>query len=605
MTITSSEPGIAGQSGPENPESSFQFRSPFGDLSSATVMTVDDEPIMTDLIEAYLQEAGYAKIISVNQSERALEVLRREQPSLLLLDLMMPGLSGFDLLRTIRADSQLKFLPVIVLTAANDPANKLKALSYGATDFLAKPVDASELILRVRNSLAFKVYQDHLANTDLVTGLPNRNLMLRRLDGMLQQSKRGGTVFALLHMDLDRFREINDSFGTAVGDDLLRAFGQRLDRCVREGDMVSRLGDRDTTTLACMGGDEFTILLPTLPQATAAENAARRLLRDLAAPFVVGNQEIVLTASIGIATYPGDGDSPDILLANAVSAMSAAKKDGGNQLTFFSPALNARSIERLTLGNQLRRAVERDELRLFFQPKVHIRSGGITGAEALVRWQHPELGLLAPSRFIPLAEDLGLIVAIGEWVLQAACAQCTAWELQGMTGLTMSVNVSQPQFRQRRIVGAVSAALRTHRVPPAQLVLELTESLLIGYGDSVSNTLEELRACGARVSIDDFGTGYSSLSYLKKFPVDELKIDRSFITDLATDGGNAAIVQAIVTLAHSMRMSVVGEGVETTEQLAILAQSGCDEYQGFLCSRPVPADEFARLVRPDPARSGG
>jgi len=595
MTIIGARPELAEATAPN--DDIGHRGSPFGDLSNAKVMAIDDEPIMTDLIQAYLEEAGYVTVVSLNQSERALEIVRQEQPSVLLLDLIMPGLSGFDVLRMIRADDELRFLPVIVLTAANDAPTKLKALDYGATDFLSKPVDSSELVLRVRNSLAFKIYQDQLANTDGVTGLPNRNVMLRRVAGVIQQSRRAGTVFGLLQVDIDRFKHVNDSFGTGAGDALLRSVGQRLDQCVREGDMVARLADRDAATLASLGGDEFTILLPTLPMAGAAENAARRLLAAVAEPFIVAGREIVVTASIGIATYPGDGESPEVLLARAGSATALSKQEGGNQFAFYSPSLNERSVERLTLGSQLRNAVARSELRLEFQPKVQISTGRITGAEALVRWQHPEHGLLSPLKFIQLAEELGLISSIGEWVLEAACAQCATWESQGLEGLKISVNVSQPQFRQRRIVKAVASALRTHRLGTAQLMLELTESMLIDNGGTVRSTLDELRKLGTQLSIDDFGTGYSSLSYLKQFPVDELKIDRSFITDLPTDNGNAAIVQAVVTLAHHLNMSVIGEGVQTSGELQRLRELGCDEYQGYFCSKPVPADAFAALVQ--------
>jgi diguanylate cyclase (GGDEF)-like protein len=574
----------------------LQGRSPFGDLSQATVMTIDDEPIMTDLIGAYLADAGYAKVISVNTSTTALDDIRREQPSLLLLDLMMPGVSGFDILRAVRRDLELRFLPVIVLTAANDPATKLKALGYGATDFLAKPVDASELALRVRNSLAFKAYQDRLANIDAVTGLPNRNLMLRRIAGVLQQSQRAGTVFALLQIELDRFKEINDTFGAGVSDELLRSIGQRLDSCIREGDMVSRLSDRDASTLARVGGHEFTVLLPMLPTAAAAENASRRLLAEMAKPFTVAGHEIVVTASIGIASFPGDGKTADALLTHAGTAMSQAKDLGGNQFAFYSADLNAYSQKRVTLGAQLRRALARDEFRLHFQPKVSIASGRITGAEALVRWQHPDLGLLSPDRFIPLAQELGLIADIGTWVLQQACAQCRAWEMSGVTGLHVSVNVAQPQLRQGAIVTALTEALRAFPLSSTRLVLELTESMLIDSSNGVRNTLADLRAMGALISIDDFGTGYSSLSYLKRFPVDEIKIDKSFVAELPENQADVAIIKAVVTLAHSMGMSVVGEGVETAAQLAALADLGCDEYQGYLCSRPVPPDEYAAIL---------
>lgn len=411
----------------------------------------------------------------------------------------MPEVSGFDILSRMRADTEMKYTPVIVLTAASDAATKLKALELGATDFLAKPVDPSELTLRLRNTLAFKAYQDRLANYDDLTGLPNRRMFLARLDRAIRRAKRHQRICALLHVDLDRFRQINDSFGPRVGDFLLRDVAQRLEDAVRDSDAVGRFADEASrSSLSRIGGDEFTVLMSGIDRAENASLLARRIGLALAKPFLAEERDLFLTASIGIAAYPDDGVEPDSLLKHAEVAMHYSKSHGGNSYEFYSKDINARAFERLTLENQLRRALEREELLLHYQPKVDVGGGHIVGAEALVRWQHPELGMVSPAKFVPLAEESGLIVPLGEWVLREACKECKAWQHLGLRPLGIAVNVSSVQLKKGGLLQVLRSALETSGLEAPHLVIELTESVLMESAEANIQMLQELKAMGYR-----------------------------------------------------------------------------------------------------------
>jgi len=566
-------------------------------LVNVTVLMIDDDPLMTDVTQIHLEEAGYSHFIAVNDSHQAMEAARTHHPGLILLDLMMPGLSGFDVLMRLRMDEALRYTPVIVLTASSDPANKLRALELGATEFLAKPVDASELKIRVRNSLAFKVYQDRLANDDPLTGLPNRRVCVERLQSALRRADEQSTQLALLHINLDRFRQVNDTLGHGAGDALLAAVAERLRLATRadHGLLGKRLGD--APVLSRLGGDEFAVLMPDLQGAEAPARVARRVLRALASPFVIDGQDVFITPSIGVAMYPDDGRDDATLLGHASVAMKHAKDGGRNAFEFYSDDLNDVSIERLQLESQLRRAVERNELELHFQPKVDLASGQVRAAEALLRWNHPDLGLVPPGRFIPIAEESGLIVEIGEWVVEQACAQMARWRDEQGLVVSVAINVSRHGLVSGTLEGVVEASMRRHRIGPGQLVLELTESMLMDRVERTAARLAALRALGAELSIDDFGTGYSSMSYLKQFPVQELKIDRSFIAGTPADRTDAAIVRALVVLGHSLNMRVIAEGVETEPQRAALQALQCDGFQGFLCSPALAAPAFVEKLR--------
>ena len=441
----------------------------------------------------------------------------------------------------------------------------------------------------IRDITERKRYESQLerqANHDELTGLANRNLMQDRLNQALIFSHRHGCGLAVLFIDLDHFKKINDSLGHDAGDALLTQVASRLSLNVREGDTVAR-----------QGGDEFVLLLPEIKTEEDISEVTHKLVKALSAPFNIDGRELHITCSIGIASYPKDGMDRQTLLKNADAAMYRAKELGRNNVQHYAAEMNVKAMERLVLENGLYHALKRNEFLLHYQPQVNLRSGEIVGTEALVRWQHPELGLVSPAMFIPVAEDSGLIVALGEWVLRTACAQNKAWQLAGLKPISIAVNLSARQFRQPDLVEKVAVILDETGLDPACLELELTESLVMQDVEKTIATLSRLKAMGIKLSVDDFGTGYSSLSYLKRFPIDTLKIDQTFVRDITTDPDDAAIAKSIISMAHDMQLRVIAEGVETEEQKSFLLQRQCDEMQGYLFSKPVPAAEFEKRLR--------
>jgi diguanylate cyclase len=576
-------------------------------LSSATVMIIDDEPIVIDVVQAFLEEAGYRRFIGISDSLKAIQAISEHKPDVVLLDLLMPGLNGLDVLSAVRADPELRFIPVIVLTAASDSATKLKVLELGATDFLAKPVDASELTLRMRNSLAFKAYRDHLAYYDGLTGLPNRKLFQERLTLSLRRADRTNKHCALLHMNLDRFKQVNESLGHRVGDGLLKVVAARLNQCIRGTDTLSRLVEEKESgwSVSRVGGDEFSVLLTDLDRVESAAIVARRIIDAMVAPFEVEGTELYATPSIGISVYPEDASSAEALLQNAGAALSHAKTKGRNTFIFYSDEINTRAREKLVIETQLRHALERDELTLYYQPKIDVLTGRVVAAEVLVRWNHPELGMVPPVKFIPIAEEAGLIVPLGDWALRKACLQLQALHKSGFAHIATSVNVSSPQFRAGRLHSVVRDALKQFPIDPSKLTLEITESVLMENAVEGRVTLQAIRELGVRLALDDFGTGYSSLSYLKMFPVHELKVDRAFIDGLPDDHENAAIASAIIAMAKGLKLEVTAEGIETQAQYDFLIAQGCHYAQGYLFSKPIPFRDFVNFLRADAASVKG
>ncbi len=574
-------------------------QNPQDNLSTATVMIIDDEPIVIDVVKAFLEEAGYRRFIGVADPTKAIEAITDNKPDVILLDLLMPGMNGLDVLAAVRKDPELRFIPIIVLTAASDAATKMRVLELGATDFLAKPVDASELTLRMRNSLAFKAYRDHLAYYDGLTGLPNRKLFHERLNVGLRRAKRTNRLCALLHMNLDRFKQINETLGHRVGDGLLKVVAQRLNLSIRGTDTVGRLIEERETgwSVSRVGGDEFTVLLTDLDRVESAAIVAGRILASLAEAFDVDGVELYTSPSIGISVFPNDAEDTDTLMKNAGAALSHAKQKGRNTFVFYSDEINRSSREKLTIETQLRHALERDELTLYYQPKLCVRSGQVVSAEVLVRWNHPELGQIPPGKFIPIAEDAGLIVPIGEWALRKAALQLQALHKSGFAQVGTSVNVSSPQFKGGRLINALRDALKNTPIDQSKLTLEITESVLMENAEEGRKTLQKIRDFGVRLALDDFGTGYSSLAYLKKFPIHELKLDRAFISGLPNDLEDSAIAAAIIAMAKGLKLEVTGEGIETPAQLAFLQTHGCDFAQGFLFSRPIPFRDFVTFLR--------
>ena len=434
----------------------------------------------------------------------------------------------------------------------------------------------------------------HLVLHDTLTKLPNRLLLEDRVQQAVEGCRRSGGHCAVLFVDLDRFKTLNDSLGHFAGDAVLRTVAERLRAAVRDEDTVSR-----------MGGDEFVILLRHVERAQDAGEVARKIIEALSRPIVVNEHELRIGSSIGVSAYPEHGDSAARLIANADAAMYHVKKSGRSNVAFFAPEMSTFFPKRLAMENELRAALEKGQFVLHYQPKVDVASGTVVGMEALVRWNHPQKGMIWPSEFIPLAEETGLIVPLGKWVLYEACTQARHWHALGMADMAVAVNISGVQFQQRDLVDTVARVLAASGLDPRHLELEITESVVMQNASEAIVMLGELHRMGVSLSIDDFGTGYSSLNYLKRFPIDKLKIDQSFIRDISAGSDDAAIVQAIIAMAHSLRLRVVAEGVEHQSQLEFLRGLGNDEYQGYLFSKPLPARDIERQLLPAGAQADG
>ena len=461
----------------------------------------------------------------------------------------------------------------------------LQTIMLGATPgLLILGTILSMRILQQKRNADDRVH--HIAFHDDLTSLPNRLMLNQRLDLALSRHRRAGTQLAVLFMDLDRFKVINDSLGHEVGDVLLCQVADRLRAQSREGDTVAR-----------MGGDEFVVLIENPENLRDISACARRLVEQLSAPYTLGKKDCHVTLSIGISVFPSDGSDSQALLKAADVAMYRAKQTGRNNYQYYLPTMNVHTVERLELESDLRGAMERGEFILLYQPKVEISTGLITGTEALLRWKHPLRGLVPPMDFIPLAEETGLIVSIGEWVLATACAQTKSWQDQGLTNLEVAVNLSPRQFSDSMLLPNLTRIIHSSGLDPSSLELEITESVVMSNGAGAVATLEKLKSIGVQIAIDDFGTGYSSLAYLKRFPIDTIKVDRSFIQDIPADSGDMKITRAIIAMAHALRLKVVAEGVETEAQLKFLRAQRCDAVQGYLLHRPLPEKEVADILR--------
>ncbi|EXI77864.1 MAG: Bacteriophytochrome cph2 [Candidatus Accumulibacter appositus] len=475
------------------------------------------------------------------------------------------------LLRNYRKDGRL-FWNDLSVAPVRDASGR-------ATHFIS-------VINDVTDRVNYETQLEHQANHDALTGLANRNLLADRMAQAITHAQRANRLVAVMLLDLDRFKVINDSLGHGTGDALLKVVAERLSTCVRAGDTMARLG-----------GDEFVVVMIDVANENDVAPLARTMLSLLAEEISVAGHDVVVTASLGIALYPRDGATAETLLQNADVAMYRAKELGRNVSQFYTPEMNAQTLQRLELETGLRRALERSELELFYQPKVELQRGQVVGAEALIRWRHPLLGMVSPAEFIPLAEETGLIVPIGQWVIETACAQLKAWQNEGLPDISVAVNLSARQFEQDDLPNAVAQALQRSGIVASDLELEVTESAVMLNPERTVCILRELKRIGVRLALDDFGTGYSSLNYLKRFPIDTLKIDRSFVRNITTEPDDAAIAVAVISLAHSLKRRVVAEGVETESQLRYLHRHRCDEMQGYYFSSPLPVHELADLLR--------
>jgi diguanylate cyclase (GGDEF)-like protein/PAS domain S-box-containing protein len=692
------------------------------------ILIVDDEARNCRLLELLLQPEGYRTAVAAS-GEAALAAIADCPPDLILLDIMMPGLNGYQVAGTLKANSLTSNIPIIMITAHTGRSARLEGLSAGAEEFLTKPVDRTELWLRVRNLLRLKAFGDlqlhssmlerqiqartadlqrfrtamdatadaillvsrnsmlfiefnatacvmlgytatemrrigpvdlgvatlaqlerlyddmiagtpshelfastlrrkdgtmvqveihrqvmrsgddwvvvgvvrditerkqaeerllHQAHHDALTGLPNRTLFFATLGRTLAMASDSSLAVAVMFIDLDHFKDVNDTLGHAVGDELLVQVGNRLTECVRLRDTIGRLG-----------GDEFALILVLQERQQGARLIAAKIGTALRQPFRVDGNDISVTASIGVAVFPDDATDPDVLLRYADTAMYRAKEAGRNTYRFFTAQMNADVLARLELELALRKAIEHEEFELYYQPKVHLDTGRVAGVEALLRWRRPGHGLVAPDLFMPVLEETGMIIAVGGWVIDQACQQIAIWMRSPVGAMPVAVNVAGRQFVEGDLESNVMRALAVNGVPAELLELELTETSLMANTGQTSEILGRLKQQGVHISIDDFGTGYSSLAYLRRFPIDKLKIDIAFIRDITTNPDDAAIVRAITHMAHSLKLEVVAEGVETEAQLSFLRRNHCDQIQGYYFSRPLPEPQLTVLLAED------
>ncbi len=599
------------------------------------VLVVDDSKVIRSAIREIL-ELGNIQVTEACNGKDALELIYNNVPDLVLLDVVMPGMDGISVLKTLRKSYSKFQLPVVLVTSLGSSSEIVQALDFGANDYVTKPVDFDVLWARVSNQLMQKQTAEYLrlaqsnlekqvkqrtaelntsnqqlkneievrllaenqlqkqANYDELTGLPNRSLATDRLYQTLLKSKRHNLKPCLAFLDLDNFKYINDTFGHAAGDELLREASRRLTECARESDTVARLG-----------GDEFLLILEDdrannsgQLRETGIRHIGERIIEAFSAPFLIEGHELNITASLGFAMYPKDGDDSNKLMRHADVAMYRSKNEGKNTFCFYSPEMSAKAMMRMNIESQLRQALENNEFTLHYQPIVDSKSGKIVKAEALLRWDCENLGMITPDCFIPIAEETGLIIPIGEWVIETACKQIKKWRDSGWIDLCVTVNVSARQFQANSsLVETIRRSLKKNDLPADAIQLELTEGVLMKETESSAEIMALLEDMGIKLLIDDFGTGYASLSYLQRYNFDSVKIDRSYISNVLLSRQDEKLVKAVIAMAKSLGMSVVSEGVESKGQLDFLIKENCEFIQGYYFSKPVQADEFLTLLK--------
>ena len=568
----------------------------------ASILIIDDDPVIQVVISKSLEADGFVSINAAS-GEEGLQIYGEQGADAVLLDVIMPGgIDGYQVCTILRDKGDGQHIPILMMTGMEDMDSITKAYAAGATDFITKPINIPLLSHRLRYMLrASQTTQSllesqqrlhRMAYFDTLTELPNRQFFHEHLQQMIALAGRQNQKLGVLFLDLDDFKRINDSLGHHIGDLVLQETGERLKNCIRASDVLSRKGiTEDGSSLARLGGDEFTVLLSLIDQGDDVTAVAERIRTQLSEGIKYENHDLITTASIGIAIFPDDGTSADELIKNADIAMYYAKRDGGDRFRYFSASMMETAMRRLSVENQLRKAIERGELELHYQPQLEIHTGRFLGLEALIRWQNPELGIITPSEFIPLAEHTGLIISIGEWVLRTACTQVKTWLERDLPITKIAVNVSVAQFLHNGFPAMLEQIINETGLAAHMLELELTESALVKDHASILAVLNSIKKIGVALAIDDFGTGYSSLSRLKDFPIDRLKIDQMFVRNLEGNPKNEAITSAVIALAEKMDMKVTAEGVETLTQLNFLKERNCTEAQGNFLSVPLTADQ--------------
>jgi len=598
------------------------------------VLIVDDSKVIRSAIREIL-ELGNIQVTEASNGKDALELVYNNVPDLVLLDVVMPGMDGISVLKTLRKSYSKLQLPIILVTSLGSSSEIVQALDFGANDYATKPIDFDVLWARVSNQLMQKQTAEYLrlaqnnlekqikqrtvelntsnqqlkkeievrllaegqlqkqANYDELTGLPNRSLATDRLYQTILKSKRHNLQPCLAFLDLDNFKYINDTFGHAAGDELLREASRRLTECARESDTVARLG-----------GDEFLLILEddrtdkTQQRETGIRHIGERIIESFSKPFVIEGHELNVTASLGFAIYPKDGDDSNTLMRHADVAMYRSKNEGKNTFCFYSPEMSAKAIMRMNVERELRQAIVKKEFSLHYQPIVDSKSERIVKAEALLRWDCENLGMITPDYFIPIAEETGLIISIGEWVIKTACKQVKQWRDSGWNDICVTINVSARQFQtDSGLVKNIKRSLKENDLTSDAIQLELTEGVLMKETDRSTTNMAEIEEMGIKLLLDDFGTGYASLSYLQRYNFDSIKIDRSYISNIFLSRQDEKLVKAVIAMAKSLDMSVVSEGVENKGQLDFLINENCEFIQGYYYSKPVPSAEFHTLLR--------
>jgi predicted signal transduction protein with EAL and GGDEF domain len=580
----------------------------------AKILVSDDDQNVRLLTRQCLEAEGMIVVEAANGPE-TIDVFVRERPDLVFLDVEMPGMTGLEVCERIRQMPQGESIPIMIVTGSDDRKSIDQGFEAGATQYKTKPVNWSLLgrdvqyMLRASDAFnALKRQEDrlrYLAYYDPLTSLPNRRSFNEQLNRILKRSQRRNSNAALMFIDLDHFKRINDSIGHGRGDRLLVEIAKRLTLELREDDAINYFADSDaedgdddsgSTEIARLGGDEFTVVLSDVENTTHVERVAKRILNTLSEPIALQSHNPVVTPSIGIAIFPHDGKDPDTLVRNADTAMYVAKAEGRACYRFYDEEMNSRAVEQLKMEEELRDAMRDHQLELRYQPQVDCKTGEVVSMEALVRWKHPVRGMVSPMEFIPVAERTGQIIELGEWVMGEVARHCLYWDSLGLKAFCICVNISPLQFNQGDLPQWIGEFLKKAKLSPERLELELTESAIMTDAETNIAKLRELKDVGLKLAVDDFGTGYSSLSYLKRFPIDTLKIDQSFVADLDTADG-AAIVDAIIALAKTLNLRVIAEGIEQEQQLHYLVDKECDLLQGYYFARPIYPEDVPAMLR--------